>query len=231
MDHQRMSRYLDHAVLKPDMKRQEVAEAIQLGIDYKVKTVCLMPCYIDLALEMCSGTETGVSCVLGFPHGNGLSAVKAAEAQLYTALGVDEIDMVANYSFIKSEEWDLVREDIQAVTAVTKPAGVLLKVILETALLTPEEIVRATEAAIEAQADFVKTSTGFNGGGASEEAVGIMLRTAKGRIQVKASGGIRSAKTAQRYIALGCQRLGNNYSSTPAICIEAEAEVKDPGNY
>jgi len=231
MNHQKMSRYLDHAVLKPDMNRQEVADAIQLGIDYQVKTVCVMPCYIDLALEMCSGSETGVSCVLGFPHGNVLSAVKAAEAQLYTAMGVAEIDMVANYSFIKSGEWDMVREDIRAVTAVTKPAGVPLKVILETALLTSEEIVRATEAAIEAQADFVKTSTGFNGGGASEEAVRIMLETAKGRIQVKASGGIRNAESAQRFLDLGCHRLGNNYSSTPAICTGAEAEAEDPGSY
>lgn len=231
MNQQKINRYLDHAVLKPEMNRQEVVDAIQLGIDYQVKTVCVMPCYIDMALAMCSGTESGVSCVLGFPHGNALSAVKAAEAQLYTAMGVAEIDMVANYSFIKSGEWDRVFEDIQAVAAVTKSAGVPLKVILETALLAPEEIARATESAIEAQADYVKTSTGFNGGGASAEAVGIMLETAKGRVKVKASGGIRNAETAQRYIAMGCHRLGNNYSFTPAICTGAEAEVKDSGSY
>jgi deoxyribose-phosphate aldolase len=218
------NRYLDHAVLKPELTRDEARSAIKLGIDYKVKTVCVRPCDIEMAVEMCRGTETEVSCVLSFPHGNTLSQIKAAEAQLYIQKGVNEIDMVANYGFIRSKLWDEVEKDIRAVSEITRKAGIILKVILETSQLTVEEITEATECAIRAGADFVKTSTGFYGAGATPEAVEAMVKAAHERIQVKASGGIRNTEQAKMFLDLGASRLGNGYSSTPAICGEEKSD-------
>lgn len=212
------NRYIDHAVLKPEMTLEEVRSAIQLGIDYKVKTVCVRPCDIDLAVKMCTGTDTGVSCVLAFPHGTVPSEIKRMEAEVYVQKGVDEIDMVVNYGYIRSKLWDMVEKDIRAVSEVTRPNNVILKVILETSQLTVEEIAKATECAINAGADFVKTSTGFYGEGATEKAVQTMLEAAGGRIQVKASGGIRTAEQARVFLDMGVSRIGNGFSSTPVIC-------------
>jgi deoxyribose-phosphate aldolase len=220
-----INRYLDHAVLVPQMTRQEAIEWILSGIKHKVKTVCVRPCDITLAVELCRGTETEVSCVLGFPHGNACTETKIAEAKLYCKKGVAEIDMVANYGWIRSGLWDEVHDDILGVTEVAHRSWrkqdlstVLVKVILETSQLTPEEIIKATEISIEAHADFVKTSTGFNGEGATEEAVKSMLKAAAGRIKVKPSGGIRDNARAQMFVDMGVDRLGVNGSSTPNIC-------------
>jgi deoxyribose-phosphate aldolase len=213
-----INRYLDHAVLKPEMTAKEVEDAIQLGIDYIVRTVCVRPCDIELAVRMCRGTQTEVCTVVGFPHGVVPSEVKAEEARLYIQKGVTEVDMVINYSYIKSGLWELVYKDVRAVSTLTRQSNVILKVIFETCLLTPEEIAKTTEICIEAKADFVKTSTGFSTGGASEEAVQIMLKTAGGRIKVKPSGGIRDVEKAMQYVEMGAERLGVNYASVPAIC-------------
>ncbi|MDC7224175.1 MAG: deoxyribose-phosphate aldolase [Spirochaetales bacterium] len=213
-----VNRYLDHAVLKPEMTREEAKAAIQLGIDYKVRTVCVRPCDIALAAEMCGGTETEVSCVLSFPHGTNPSAVKAEEARQYIALGAHEIDMVANYGFIRSALWDEVEADIKAVTDITGPAGIPLKVIFETSQLTTEQIKKTTEICIKAKADFVKTSTGFYGEGATVEGVRAMVEAADSRIKIKPSGGIRTTEQAQMFIDMGVHRLGNGYTSTKAIC-------------
>jgi deoxyribose-phosphate aldolase len=213
-----INRYLDHAVLKPELSRREAIAAIRLGIDYAVRTVCVRPCDIELAAEMCQGTETEVSCVLAFPHGCTSSPVKADEARRYVEAGAQEIDMVANFGFVRSAMWDEVTADIRAVTDVAGPAGVLVKVIFETAYLTLDEIKRTVECAIEAGADFVKTSTGFAGEGATAEKVQAMLDAAQGRIKVKPSGGIRDRTRAEMFIKMGAMRIGNGYTSTRAIC-------------
>lgn len=213
-----INRYLDHAVLKPEMTREAAVDAIRLGLDYDVRTVCVRPCDIELAAEMCAGTDTEVSCVLAFPHGCTSSLVKADEAARYIAAGTNEIDMVVNFGFVRSGMWDEVVADIRAVTQVAKPSGVLVKVIFETAYLTLDQIARTTECAIEAGADFVKTSTGFGGKGATVEGVQAMLEAARGRIKVKPSGGIRDRARAEMFIAMGAQRIGNGYTSTPIIC-------------
>jgi deoxyribose-phosphate aldolase len=212
-----IARYIDHAVLKPELSQEEARKAIQDGIDYSVRTVCVRPCDIDLAVNLCKGTQTEVSCVLAFPHGCTTSEVKAFEAAQYIQKGVAEIDMVVNYGYIRSKLWDLVSEDIRAVSNETKKAGVLLKVIFETCTLTVEEIKKTTELCIEAGADYVKTSTGFHSSGASIEAVEAMLQAADGRIKVKASGGIRDIETACKYVEMGCERLGVGYSTTPVL--------------
>lgn len=214
----KINRYFDHAVLKPGMTEQEVKDAIQMGIDYDVYSVCVRPCDIDLAVSMCKGTNTVVSCVLDFPHGDSSAEGKAALAKLYAAKGVAEIDMVMNYGYAHSGKWDEVKRGIEGVVREAKGRGVGVKVILESCALTLDEVKKATEICIEAGADFVKTSTGFAASGASEEAVRAMVEAARGRIEVKASGGIRDLETARRYVEMGATRLGVGYSSTPTIC-------------
>ena len=228
---QPINRYLDHAVLVPQMTREEAAALIQLGIDHQVRTVCVRPCDIDLAVKMCRETQTEVSCVLAFPHGTSCTEIKEAEAALYSKKGVTEIDMVANYGWIRNGLWEEVRSDIQAVVKIAHAHQVFVKVIFETSQLTLEQAAKATEIAIEAGADFVKTSTGFNGEGATEEVVAYMLKTANGRIKVKPSGGIRDAARAKMFIEMGADRLGVNSTSTPAICGEQTGTEGTQGGY
>lgn len=213
-----INEYLDAAILKPEWSRAEAIEAIKACISLKTRTVCVRPCDIDLAKELCAGTPTGVCVVLGFPHGCQLSASKADEARRYIEAGVDEIDMVANYGWVNSGLWEDVMEDIRAVSAVTRKAGIPLKVIFETAQIDPANIARLTGICVEAGADFVKTSTGFNGEGAREEDVQAMLEASAGRIQVKPSGGIRDRARAEAFVAMGAHRLGVNWSACKAIC-------------
>lgn len=211
-----INRYLDHAVLKPEMTQQEIEQAIRLGIAYEVKTVCVKPCDIEMAVSLCRGTKTAVSCVLGFPHGHSTAETKRQEAEQYCKLGVAEIDMVANYGYIKSGLWEKVRAEIENVVRVAHQEDVLVKVIVESGVLTLDEVRKATEICVEAGADFIKTSTGFYGGGATSEVVEVMLENKK--IKVKPSGGIRDRTTAEMYLKMGCQRLGVNFTSTPIIC-------------
>jgi len=218
-----INRYLDSAVLQPGMSREDAMRAIALAVKHRSKTVCVRPCDIDVATRICEGTDTAVSVVLGFPHGCGLSEVKALEAGEYIKRGVKEIDMVANYGFIKSGEWDWVESDIKAVVLPCKEASVTLKVILEASELTLDEVEMATETAIRAGADFVKTSTGFASGGATEEVVAKMLTVSGGRIKVKPSGGIRDFERAKMFVDMGADRLGVGISSIAAICEGGES--------
>jgi len=213
------------------MSRDEALEQMRIGIEYRVRTICVRPADISLAVALCKGSQTGVSCVLAFPHGDALTGSKADEAKRYVDLGVAEIDMVVNYSFIRSGLWRELETDIRAVTGVARPAGVKVKTIFETSSLTLDEVAKATEAAISAQADFVKTSTGFGGGGATEEVVKVMLDTAAGRIAVKPSGGIRDRARAEMFIAMGATRLGVGSNSTPAICVASAPTLKIEAAY
>lgn len=213
----KISRYFDSAVLKPNMTEQEVRDAIQQSIDCDSYSVCVRPCDIDLAVEMCRGTNTVVSCVLDFPHGDSTPEGKAALAELYAAKGVAEIDMVMNYGYARSGKWEEVKRGIEGVVKAAGKQNVGVKVIFETCELTTAEIKKATEICIEAGADFVKTSTGFAASGASIEAVQAMLDAAQGRIKVKASGGIRNYETAKNYVDMGVERLGIGFGAAKAI--------------
>jgi deoxyribose-phosphate aldolase len=212
-----INRYLDAAILKPETTKAEAEAAIRESIKWETKTVCVRPCDIELAKRLTAGTNTGVSCVLAFPHGCTTTAVKAFEAAEYVKLGVDEIDMVANYGRIRSGDWDYVEADIRAVAQVCNAAKVPLKVIFETCYLTTEQIERTVELCVRAGADFVKTSTGFATGGATVEAVKTMIDAAKGRIKVKPSGGIRTRADAIRFVEMGADRLGTNYTASEAL--------------
>ena len=214
----KIARYFDAAILKPDMTPEQVADAIKEAISFDSYTVCVRGCDIDLAVKMTEGTNTKVSCVLDFPYGYGGLEAKRADARAYAAKGVVDIDMVMNYGAARGGAWDVVEAEIKAVVEEAHAKGVNVKVIFETSQLTVEQIKKATEVSIAAGADFVKTSTGFNGSGTSVEAVQAMLETAKGRCKVKPSGGIRNYETAKMYVDMGVDRLGIGFSSCKAIC-------------
>ncbi|MBL6912132.1 MAG: deoxyribose-phosphate aldolase [Puniceicoccaceae bacterium] len=219
-----ISRYLDAAILKAEFTEAEVIEAVDTCIRLNAFSVCVRPCDIELAQRRCQGTDTAVCVVLGFPHGVQLPESKVDEARRYIGRGVDEIDMVANYGWIRSGKWDAVEADVPGVALLTRAAGVLLKVIFETAHLNTDQIKQMVEVCIRAGADFVKTSTGFNGEGAQIEDVQTMLDTAAGRIKVKPSGGIRDRADAQRFVDMGVHRLGVGWTSCQAICEGSAAE-------
>jgi deoxyribose-phosphate aldolase len=209
--------FIDAAVLNPELSMKEVRSAVEMCISHNVKSVCVRPCDLEVVVEMCRGMQTAPSCVLSFPHGNVPGACKAREAEVYIDRGAREIDMVANYGWIKSGERDRVIEDISLVSNHTKKAGVILKVILETSMLTIAETGFGTSCAIDGGADFVKSSTGFAGGGAEENKIAEMVCVSADRILVKASGGIYDYERARLFLALGCSRLGIGYSSIEKI--------------
>ena len=213
----KISRYFDAAVLKPEMTREEAKAAIQEAIDADSYSVCVRGCDIELAVSMCRGTNTIVSCVLDFPYGYGGAAGKRALAKVYCQQGAKELDMVMNYGYARGGDWDVVEEEIRGVCEEAHAQGALVKVIFETSQLTLDQVKAATETSIRAGADFVKTSTGFNGAGATVEAVRTMLDTAAGRAKVKPSGGIRDYATAKMYVDMGAERLGIGYASAAAI--------------
>lgn len=197
---------LDVAVLKPEASMHDLLHIAELCADLGVGTLCVKSCDVRFAVECLRGSQTKPIAVVGFPHGNTLGSVKAIEAQMAVAQGAEEIDMVINVSALKDGDVEGVQDEIQSVVTASYPAPV--KVILETALLTTAEIRKGVACAIKAGAAFVKTSTGFASHGATPEAVKTMLTAAKGKIKVKASGGIRTREDAEAYLAMGCERLG-----------------------
>jgi len=213
-----IARYLDHAVLKPSLTLEERKAAIQLGIDYHVKTVCVHPCDIELAKEMCAGTDTDVICVLDFPHGQATPEAKEMLAELYAKQGVKEIDMVLNYGYLRGGAADKTEDEVRRVVNKAHGYGIPVKVIFETSELDAAQIELGVKACIAAGADFVKTSTGFSKCGATMEAVTCMLKAADGRVKVKPSGGIRDIATARKYVEMGAARLGVGYTTTPILC-------------
>ena len=212
-----IARYFDDAILKPGMTIEQRKAEFQMGIDAHSKTLCVQPCDIEVAQEMCKGTDTEVICVLDFPQGQASADAKAMLAELYASKGVKEIDMVLNYGYLKSGAVDKIEEEVRGVVEKAHAKNVAVKVIFETSELNLEQIAAGTEACIAAGADFVKTSTGFSAHGATVEAVQTMLDTAKGRIKVKPSGGIRDYATAKMYLEMGAARLGVGTTGTMQI--------------
>jgi len=201
-----ISSIIDHTLLKPEATREDVAALIAEADALGTFSVCVSPSM--LPVELPAGSQLKVAVVCGFPSGKHTAEVKAFEAAQSIQRGADEVDMVIDIGLAKEGRFDAVQAEIQAVRDVI-PAPLVLKVIIESAALTDAEIVGATQAAVAAGADFVKTSTGFHpAGGASEHAVRLMSETVAGRLGVKASGGIRTFETAQAMIAAGATRLG-----------------------
>lgn len=203
-----VAKMMDHAVLKPAMTDDDIRKNAAMCLAKCVGDLCVRPTDAALAAQLLKGSGTTVAVVVGFPHGASRPEVKALEARLAIEDGADELDMVMNIGKFLSGDYDYVKRDIEAVVAVAKPKGVLVKVIQESCLLTLEQVAKACEISIAAGADFVKTSTGFNGDGATVEQVEVMLKTCAGRAKVKPSGGIRDWDRAVMFLKMGVGRLG-----------------------
>lgn len=202
-----LNRMIDHTILKPEATEAAVQKIIDEAKEYNFFSVCINPCWVAFASEQLADTDVAVCTVIGFPLGANTPEVKAYEAADSIKNGANEVDMVINIGALKSQQYDYVRQDIQGVVDAAKGKA-LVKVIIETALLTDEEKVKACELAKEAGADFVKTSTGFSTGGAKVADIRLMRETVGPDMGVKASGGVHNAEEALAMIEAGATRIG-----------------------
>jgi len=205
---EKIARSIDHTLLKPDATITQIHNLIEEAKQHRFFSVCVNPSYVATCADLLKGTGVQVCTVVGFPLGANSSATKAFETTHAIKDGADEIDMVINIGALKSQKLLLVEEDIRDVVYAAE--GKIVKVIIETALLTDEEKVIACQLAEKAGAKFVKTSTGFNGGGATIEDVILMKESVSTTVEVKASGGIKDLETAKKFLAAGATRLGTS---------------------
>ena len=208
----KLNQYFDHTVLKPEATEADVIKLCKEAKEFNFYAVCVNSCYVPLAKELLEGTEVKIASVIGFPLGACSIDVKAFETEWACAEGAEEIDMVIQVGALKEKRYDYVREDIATVVAVALENNAIVKVILETCLLTDEEIVKACQLSREAGAAFVKTSTGFSKDGATAHHVALMKKTVENDLQVKASGGIRALKKTMEMIEAGADRIGASAS-------------------
>ena len=202
------NKLIDHTVLKADTKLETVKKICDEAKQYDFASVCINPTHVAFCANELKGTDVKVCTVIGFPLGANTSAVKAFETKDAINNGADEIDMVMNIGALKDQNYDLVLEDIKAV--VSSAEGKCVKVILETCLLTDEEIVKASQLCVEAKATFVKTSTGFSTAGANPRVVKIMKDTVGDKALVKAAGGVRSPEDLVEMVNAGASRIGTS---------------------
>ncbi len=203
-----INKYIDHTVLKATTTPKDIEKLCNEAKEYKFYSVCVNGCYVSLCKKLLVNTDVKVAAVIGFPLGAMSTEAKVYEAKKCIEDGANEIDMVINVGMLKAKEYDYVREEIRQIKEAIGTN--VLKVIIETCYLTDDEKVKACELAVEAKADFVKTSTGFGTNGATFEDVALMKKTVGNRAKVKASGGVKSYETAVKYIELGAERLGTS---------------------
>ena len=203
---------IDHTLLKPEASQEQVIRLCREAAEHRFACAMVNPAWAALAFAELAGTGVPVGAVVGFPLGASLGTSKREEAAALVKIGVHDVDMVIGVGLLKSGESQGVQQEIEAVVDVVHEAGAIVKVILETCLLTVEEKLRASELAIAAGADFIKTSTGFSSGGATAEDVAMMRGVAGGRCGVKASGGIRTLADARRMLEAGANRIGASAS-------------------
>lgn len=201
-----LAKVIDHTLLKPAATRAQIETLCREAAEHGFCSVCVNPYWVALAAQLLKGTGVKTCTVIGFPLGANTTAVKVFEAKNALENGADELDMVINIGALKSKDYDTVLQDIRALRDLGD--NFVLKVIIETSELTDEEKVKACELAAEAKADFVKTSTGFAGGGATVHDVALMKKSIPAGMQVKASGGVRTREDAEAMLAAGATRLG-----------------------
>lgn len=202
------NKMIDHTVLKADTPLETVKRICDEAMEYGFASVCINPCHVAYCADYLKDSDVNVCTVIGFPLGANTSAVKAFETKDAIANGADEIDMVMNIGALKDKNYDLVRDDVKVVVEAAN--GTLVKVILETYLLTEDEIKKACELCVEAKADYVKTSTGFSTRGATIEDVRIMKEAVHGKAKVKAAGGVRTPEDMVKIVAAGADRIGTS---------------------
>ncbi|MDT9493987.1 deoxyribose-phosphate aldolase [Streptococcus mutans] len=208
----KINQYIDHTLLKPESRQDQIDKLIREAKTYNFASVCINPTWVSYAAKALEGTDIKVCTVIGFPLGATTSAVKAFETKDAISHGADEVDMVINIGQAKSGHFAFVEEDIRAV--VEASGDKLVKVIIETCLLTDKEKIKACQAAVAAGADFVKTSTGFSTAGAKLDDVRLMRQTVGPDVGVKAAGGTRSLEDAQAFIEAGATRIGTSAGVT-----------------
>ena len=202
----KINKYIDHTLLKQDATRDQIEVLCKEAKDYDFMSVCINPDFVPLAHSLLKDSAVEVCTVIGFPLGSNTKETKVFETKDAIAKGATEIDMVINVSDIKDKAFDKIQDEIAAIKEACGTR--VLKVILETCLLSDEEIVKACELAMAARADFVKTSTGFSVSGATEHHVALMRKTVGNKLGVKASGGIRSKEDFDKMVAAGATRIG-----------------------
>jgi deoxyribose-phosphate aldolase len=207
--------FIDHTILKPDCSGEDVQRVCEEAIAHQFAAVCIPPYYVKTAHQLLEGSSVKVATVIGFPLGYNPTPAKVEEVKKAIDEGADEVDAVVNICAVKNGNWNYVTNDIESMVTIARLRGKLSKIILETGLMTDEEIKKLCEICVQAGADYVKTSTGFNGTGATLHAVKLMHDTLKGGAKIKASGGIRTAFDAQQFIEAGASRLGT--SSGPSL--------------
>ncbi|BCW10023.1 deoxyribose-phosphate aldolase [Arthrobacter sp. NtRootA4] len=200
--------YIDHTLLKPEASEADILKVCAEAVEYRFKSVCVNPVWVKTVTKALKGSGVLTCSVIGFPLGATPTDVKVFEARGAVLDGANEIDMVINMASARANDKGALVDDIRAVAETVRAGEAILKVIIETSMLNDEQKVIACEAAAEAGADFVKTSTGFNGGGATVEDVALMRKTVGPGLGVKASGGVRSLADAQAMIAAGATRIG-----------------------
>lgn len=203
-----VNKYIDHTILKPETTKAQILTLCEEAKQFNFASVCVNPTWVATCANELKGTDVKVCTVIGFPLGATFKEVKAYETKLAIENGASEIDMVINVGAAKDQNWELVYEDIKAVVEAAN--GVLVKVIIETCLLTDEEKVKACEMAVKAGAHFVKTSTGFSTGGATAADVALMRQTVGESVGVKASGGVRTAEDMKVMVEAGANRIGTS---------------------
>ncbi len=206
------NKFIDHTILKPEASEAQVIALCEEAKEYDFASVCVNPTHVALCARLLANTDVKVCTVIGFPLGANTAEVKGFETRNAVENGATEIDMVINVGALKDKKYDIVFNDIKAV--VDNAGGNLVKVIFETCLLTPEEIVKACELSVSAGADYVKTSTGFGKYGATVEDVALMRKTVGPNIGVKASGGVRTREDMLKMIEAGASRIGTSAGKT-----------------
>lgn len=204
----KLNKYIDHTLLKPEATSKDIIKLCREAVDHDFYSVCVNSSYVSLAKECLKGSSVKVAAVCGFPLGMMETSSKAYEADMSMMQGADEIDMVINIGRLKDKDYDYISEEIATVAEIVHDYDGILKVIIETCMLTDDEKVKACQLAVSANADFVKTSTGFSTGGATVADVKLMKETVGSLAKVKASGGIRDKETALAMIEAGAGRLG-----------------------
>lgn len=204
----KLNKYIDHTLLKADAQKDQILTLCEEAKTYDFASVCVNGTWVKTCAEALAGTDVKVCTVIGFPLGAMSSAAKAFETKDAIANGASEVDMVINIGALKAGDYEAVRNDIKAVVEAAN--GAIVKVILETCLLTKEEIIKACEQCMEAKASFVKTSTGFSTNGATVDDVALMKKTVNGKCLVKAAGGVRNYQDLEMMIEAGADRIGTS---------------------
>ncbi len=205
----KLSKYIDHTGLKQDLSKEQVIKLCNEAKEHEFAAVVVNSYYVGLVAQQLKGTKVKVASVVGFPLGACTTATKVFETEDAIRDGADEIDMVINIGALKDKDYDVVRNDIQSVITAARGKAIV-KVIIESCLLSEDEIVKVCEICVDAGADYVKTSTGFSTGGATIEAISLMKRTIKDKANIKASGGIRTYEDAISFINAGADRIGTS---------------------